>query len=462
VTLPTGFAVRLAPGVRVRDGGRTLVGGAPLRVNHLSAHARDLMRDGTLVVADRTSGALADRLLASGMAEPVTALLPAVGLDQVTCVVPVRDRPAGLDRLLTTLGHTMRVVVVDDASIDAESIARTVARHGAELVPLARNLGPAGARNAGLSEVATPYVVFVDSDVAIEPGEVARLVRHLHDPRVALVAPRILALDHDGSWVSRYEAARSSLDLGRHSALVRPHSTIAWVPSAVLAGRVAALSGGFDGSMSVGEDVDLVWRLDADGWRVRYDADVVARHDHRTSMSQWLRRKAFYGTGATPLAARHGGKVAPAVLTPVGAATAITVLAQRRWSTPAVAVLGGVTAWRLSRSLGGGSRPWRTAGELTVLGISANLAQLMHLLLRHWWPAAAAGALFSRRVRRALVVAAVADTLIEQRRLRPDLDLARFAVARRLDDAAYGTGLWLGAVRGRSLRALRPHVVRPR
>ena len=84
----------------------------------------------------------------------------------------------------------------------------------------------------------------------------------------------------------------------------------------------------------------------------------------------------------------------------------------------------------------------------------------MHLLLRHWWPAAAVGAVFSVRLRRALAVAAVADTVIEWRRLDPDLDPVRFAVALRLDDAAYGTGLWAGAVRARSPRSLLPHVRR--
>jgi hypothetical protein len=94
--------------------------------------------------------------------------------------------------------------------------------------------------------------------------------------------------------------------------------------------------------------------------------------------------------------------------------------------------------------------------------MSANLAQLMHLLLRHWWPVAAVGAVFSHRLRRAVIVAATADTLIEQRRLAPDLDALRFAVAIRLDDAAYGAGLWSGAIRRRSLRALVPHTRRSR
>lgn len=460
MTLPAGFAVRLAPGVRVRENGRTLIGGAPIRVNHLSTRARDLMRDGTMVVTDTTTGRLADQLLDSGMAEPVTALLAPIALDQVTCVIPVRDRPVELDRLLASLGGALRVVVVDDASIDPERTATTAARHGAELIPLHRNVGPAGARNAGLREVTTPYVVFVDSDVVIDPDSVARLLRHLHDPQVALVAPRIRSLDRDDSWIGRYEAARSSLDLGRVSALVRPQSTIAWVPSAVLVARVEALGEGFDSSMTVGEDVDLVWRLDAEGWRIRYDSDIAARHDHRTSPGGWLRRKAFYGTGAAPLAARHGAKVAPAVLTPIGAATAVAILAQRRWSVPATILLSGVMASRLTRALNNSEHPVRTATELTALGMSANLAQLMHLLLRHWWPVAALGTLFSSRLRRALIAAAAADFLIERRRLECDLDPIRFAAARRLDDLAYGAGLWSGAFRQRSVRALLPYVRR--
>jgi hypothetical protein len=62
-----------------------------------------------------------------------------------------------------------------------------------------------------------------------------------------------------------------------------------------------------------------------------------------------------------------------------------------------------------------------------------------------------------------LIMAAVADTLIERRRLEPDLDPVRFAIALRLDDLAYGAGLWGGALRGRSVRALLPYLrLRPR
>src|SRR5690606_4160331 len=100
----------------------------------------------------------------------------------------------------------------------------------------------------------------------------------------------------------------------------------------------------------------------------------------------------------------------------------------------------------------------RSSTRITGSGLSDDDAQRVARLVRHWWPLAAVGSLFSRRVRRAAAVAAIADAAWEYARLRPGLDPLRFALARRLDDAAYGAGVWWGALRGRSIRALLPAI----
>ena len=454
--LPDGFVIRLAEHVRVRDSGRTIIGGAPPRVSHLSEAARRIFPGDTLTVDGPASRLLAENLLASGIAAPVTETLDDIDLDDVTCVVPVRDRAKSLDRLLTSLAGLPHLVVVDDCSREPDSVAKTAAHHGAILISLEHNLGPAGARNAGLGVVTTPYVLFADADVVLTTNAVSRLLKHFHDSRVAVAAPRILGLGHGAGWLGPYEDACSSLDMGPQSALVRPRSSVAWLPSAVMVARVEALGQGFDESMTVGEDVDLIWRLTDSGWRIRYDADIIGRHDHRTSFGPWLKRKAFYGLSANLLATRHGRKVAPAVLTPVSAAIAIAALFQRRWSMPVIAILTGVTTARLSRTVGRSDQPRVLAAELTARGISATLAQTTALMLRHWWPLATFGAMLSTRIRRAVVLSAVLDSVIEYRRTSPDMDPLSFAVARRLDDLAYGTGVWAGAARGHSVRALLP------
>ncbi len=460
MTLPDGFVVELSRRTRVLDGGRALLGGYPTRLVRLTTRARPLLSGRRVQVADAASAALADRLLELGMADPVIAELPDDPLARCTLVVPVRDRARELDRLLASVPAGIEAIVVDDASRRAAPIARVAAERGARLVRLETNVGPGGARNAGLRLVRTPFVVFADSDIVLEPDTVRILLRHFADPRVAMAAPRIVGLAIEGSdtWVGRYEDARSSLDLGSRPAAVRPRSPVSWASTACVVARVDALAEGFDARMRVGEDVDLGWRLVEAGWRVRYEPAARASHEHRARFLDWFTRKAVYGTGAQPLAERHPREVAPAVLAPWSTVVLVALLAQRRWSVPLALAVAAVTAARIARKLDGIRHPLAWAAWLTGNGIVAAAAQGMALLLRHWWPATALACLVSRRVRRAVLVAAVADVALEYRRNDARLDPVRFGIARRLDDLAYGAGVWFAAIRARSLAALRPDV----
>jgi mycofactocin glycosyltransferase len=459
MTLPHGFRVRVGPGVRVHDDGRTLVGGSPLRVLRLREPAPALARGDVVEVADRTSEVVAERLLAANLAAPV---LDPPSTADVTVVVPIRDRADRLDRLLAGLcqeGAGPPVVVVDDASRDPAAVASVAARHGARLVALTTNVGPAGARNAGLVEVRTPYVAFVDSDVVVTAETLRGLAGHFADPQVAAVGPRVrgVARNDRPRRFERWDVDGLSLDLGTEPALVRPWSKVGWLPSACLLVRVADLDhGAFTAGQRVGEDVDLVWRLIQAGRHVRYDPAYEAEHDSRGTWSTWLGRKAFYGSGGAWLAQRHGDWMAPAVLSPVPALGAAALLAQRRWSIPAALGALALVRVRLGRTLPDTPDRGRLATALTAeVGVS-TLRQGSHLLLRHWWPGAAAACLVSRSARRAATAAMVWD-LLDHREV-PVAKAPEAFAARRLDDLAYGAGLWWGAVRARSARVLVPKV----
>jgi mycofactocin system glycosyltransferase len=458
--LPDGFAVRLDPRNRGRDGGATLLGGSPLRLLRLSARARELLAPGRVVVRDATTAALAARLLDAGLAHPDghhPDLAPRPP-DDVTIVIPVKDRPAALARLLAALRADpatvgLPVVVVDDGS------AEPVAAPGARVLRHDVARGPAAARNAGLRAASTPFVAFLDSDCVPRPGWLACLRPHLDDPRLAVVAPRIVALPGGRrGWLSPYEAAVSALDMGPAPAAVRPLSAVSYVPSAALLVRRAALGDGFDEAMRVAEDVDLTWRLTAAGWRVRYEPGAEVAHEHPQTTGEWLRRRAFYGTGAALLAARHGSAVAPVVISPGTALAWGLALSGRRWGqVVAAAVLAGTTARLAPRLAGPGQRPPAGFAALLVArGMGASGRVLARSVTRHHWPLAVAAAVVSPGVRRWVLTAAVADAVLawwpHRRRVGP----VRFAVARRLEDLAYGAGLWAGAVRARDPKALLP------
>lgn len=483
--LPPGFVVRLSGDTLVCGGGATLLGGSGGALLRLRPRARAVLDGDRVVVGGPDSAALARLLLDRGLADPVwegaardDAADPGVadrraGTD-VTVVVPVRDRPEQLARLLAALPRGVPVLVVDDGSRDPAAVAAVVRAAGAGLVVHEVNRGPAAARNTGLARAGTAYVAFVDSDVVPDPGWLAALRRHLEDPAVAAVGPRVRGLGgpadvtvgagpggrpgRSAGWVERYEAARSSLDLGPSPAAVRPHGRVAYLPSATLLVRREAWAGlgSFDEGLRVAEDVDAVWRACGDGWRVRYEPEAVVRHDHRTATSAWLRRRAFYGSGAALLAERHGSAVAPMVLTPWTTALTLAALAQRRWSLPALALVAAAGVGSTARRLGDADHPVRTAATVHLVGAVATAHQTAGSLTRHHWPLALGAALVSRRARRAWVVAAVAQGLLDHRRVRPDLDPVRYVVALRLDDLAYGAGVWSGALRARSPRALLP------
>jgi len=111
-----------------------------------------------------------------------------------------------------------------------------------------------------------------------------------------LAGPRVVGRPRASSprWFERYDAMASSLTLGRQPSNVRPGAVVAWLPSACLVARVAAIQDGFDAGMRVGEDVDLVLRLVAAGRCVRYDPSITAAHDTRPTLRAWLGRKFVY------------------------------------------------------------------------------------------------------------------------------------------------------------------------
>ncbi len=421
-----------------------------------------MIGDGYLEVDGPKSAVVARRLLDSGVGNPRPRLLPS--LDDVTVIVPLHNNADGLARLLAALrGHN--VIVVDDGSDQPVQIPPnrgtrcrvTVLRHD-------RPQGPAAARNAGLRAATTDFVAFLDSDVVPRSGWLEVMLGHFSDPEVALVAPRIVALDPESNALARYEHTRSSLDLGRRESAVHSRGLVSYVPSAALLVRRRALlaQDGFDESMQVAEDVDLCWRLERAGWRLRYEPAAHVAHDHRISFRAWFGRKLFYGTGAAPLGERHAGMVTPLSVPFWTVVATILFATLTKWG-----LLGGlitlVTALaRLRRVFTGLDNPTRIAAIYLTRGYFAGIWRLASAMCRHYWPVTMLAMILSRRIRRIAVTMAVADGLADwfTHRDAGGLDPFRYLAYKRMDDIAYGTGLWLGAFRARSLESLKPSTPR--
>ena len=414
-----GWRVVLDPRTRRLHGGRVLLSptGRLLRLSHegpealqhLAAHPK-----------------LALRLVDAGAAHPVPAPRPA---DDVTTVIPVKDRTPELARCLAAV--TGDVLVVDDGSADPRAVRALCEAHGARYVHRAPG-GPAAARNTALPLLDKDFVAFLDSDCVPPPGWVEALRGHFDDPGVAAVAPRVTG------------GVRSPLDLGTRPGAVRPRSPLAYVPTAALLFRRAALTR-FDEQLRYGEDVDLIWRTVAADWEVRYDPRVVVHHAEPTGLPALVRRFR-YGTSAAALAVRHPD--------------AVTHLVAPPWPTAAVALLvtkhpvlaagaAGVIAYRLQAHL---DEPRATAAVTarSVLGTAEGLGRALSLL------GPAAWALAVRRPRTAVLL--TLPWVLEQRERRPEANPLTYSAQALLDQAAYGAGVLVGCLQHRSARALRPRL----
>jgi mycofactocin system glycosyltransferase len=372
-------------------------------------------------------------------------------------VIPTLDRSRSLDRCLTALGPDAAAVVIDDGSADPDEVATVCRRHGARLVVRSDNGGPGVARNDGLAAVDSELVAFVDSDCTVTEGWLDPLLPLFDDPAVAAVAPRLRpAPDPDpgpATVCRRYAEARSPLDMGADPSEVGPDRAVRYVPTAALVVRRAAVVDGFDPGLRVGEDVDLVWRLLAEGWRIRYQPSATVHHREPSTWAALLRRRFRYGTSAAPLADRHPGRLAPVELRPWPTLAVGALLAGRSGTALAAVVASGA---RMATTLGprgvppGRSLLWGVSGAgWTLVGLGRAVTMLAS-------PLALVAAGRSRRWAAAVAVLVVSPPMVEWWQRRPALDPLRWTVASVADDMAYGAGVWSGCLATRSLRPLLP------
>ncbi len=382
----------------------------------------------------------------------------------VTVVVPVRDRPeplaaclASLDRLRYPAGR-LAVVVVDDGSARPPAVPP-----GVRLVRLAEPRGPAAARNAGAAGRRSDLLAFVDSDCTVEPGWLEALVPELADPDVAAAGGRVLPASA-GSWLERYEAVRSPLDLGAAPASARPRRPVPFLVTASLVVRRAAFeaAGGFDPGLRLGEDVDLCWRLAAAGHRLVYRPEAAVRHRHRGRVTAFAATRAAYAGSESPLLRRHPGNGRWLGVS-AGMGAALLGIAGGLLGQPAPLAAGGLamglevvaTAGRLE-ALG---LPRRRSAAALLRGQANCLYHVGRQLVRYYGLPALALALAAGRARRrrlllGVAIATVGPAVADWRRLRPALSFPAFLAASVLDDAAYQCGLLAGCLRERSPRAL--------
>jgi GT2 family glycosyltransferase len=203
----------------------------------------------------------------------------------VSIIVPVCNSPQQLKQslgaLLASSYPNAEIIVVDDASTD--ETPRVAHEMGVQLLTVRKNGGPSSARNLGAMHATGSILFFVDADVVIAPGAVARVVRTFQQqPELAAVFGSYDDCPSDAGMVSQY---RNLLHHYIHQHGRETASTF-WGACGAIRRSVFRAIGGFDEERYPRciEDIELGYRLRRGGHKILLDKGLQGTHLKRWTL----------------------------------------------------------------------------------------------------------------------------------------------------------------------------------
>ena len=213
---------------------------------------------------------------------------------RISVVVCTHNGAETLDECLTGLGRLRypeyEVIVVDDGSADAS--AAIAESHGVRLIRT-ENRGLSAARNTGLRAATGEIVAYIDDDAFPDPHWLAYVELALRTSDHAGVGGPNLPVPGDGLTADAVAGAPGGPLHVLLSDTVAEH-----IPGCNMAYRRNCLIavGGFDEQFRVaGDDVDVCWKLQEEGWTLGFHPAAMVWHHRRGSVRRFWRQQRGYG-----------------------------------------------------------------------------------------------------------------------------------------------------------------------
>lgn len=259
------------------------------------------------------------------------ALLP----EEVTMVIPVKDNQSDVLRLLNACLNVFpprqgaaEIIIVDNNSCPPVTVSAHLASRLPVRVVCCTHPGAAAARNRGIQQAHTPWVLFLDSD-CLPTTALLDGYRQALNGAIAY-AGTVSAEQHD--LLSCYYESQHILfpppllDNG----VARPTYLI--TANALVWREALTRVGGFDERFpsAGGEDIDLGLRL----WGVgplAYAPEAHVVHRFEPDVRAFLRRFVRYGRGNRLLAARYQTDLMPRPFAPYAHSLVNRFLASAQW-----------------------------------------------------------------------------------------------------------------------------------
>jgi len=297
------------------------------------------LEDGQVVAQDQTKGASSPA--PENASQTTSSKVP------VTVVVCARNRGSVIGRCLDSVkvANPAEIIVVDGNSSD-ETVA--VARAKAVTVVSDNGAGLGAARQLGASIAQNDYVVFVDTDVVVEPETLAQLLDEATEKNYDALEAELRTLSSTPSYWQEAERWRREVAMRKGVASVLG-CQITLVRQALL------MQVGFDPAFKgAAEDADFCFRARAQGAVVAHSDRAVAYHEDRLTLRDFVEQKIWHGRGLARMITRYGRDYLQRAASQVDASMGATKLNVRylpyvfvSWSFTAIGV--GMESLKIAR-----------------------------------------------------------------------------------------------------------------
>lgn len=205
---------------------------------------------------------------------------------KLSVIVPCYNSSRELEQCLAALTKSQygdfEVLVVDDGS--TEPLEELVRRHGFKYMRIDGPSGPARARNRGVEQTNSEWVIFIDADVCVHPDTLAGIARAIEEnPGIASV---IGTYDDSPAYPSFISQYKNLFHRFVHKSFDGPVSTF-WAGCGAVRRDAFWSVGGFDEiryRRPAIEDIELGTWMTVKGHRIILDSRIQVKHLKRWSL----------------------------------------------------------------------------------------------------------------------------------------------------------------------------------
>jgi len=228
----------------------------------------------------------------------------------VSIVVPMYNSKETIESCLDSLikqdypQNRQEIIIVDDHSTDnSAKIVRDFSYINKNIKLLRQpdgKKGPAAARNLGIRRAKGEIIAFTDSDCIVPKNWLKKMVECFNsNPDYSAIGGSLVACASK-KFITFCEGAISDC-LGHKALIAAPNSSFR---------RDCLFNVGlFDETFVSGEDPDLVWNLEKQGYKVMFLKNLpVIHHYYRSTFKNFVRHNVWYGRGRVLLAKNHPEK----------------------------------------------------------------------------------------------------------------------------------------------------------